>query len=343
MSRPSSRSLLTPLRSARGTSSARVAVALGAVVLAAALTGCPEKKKDPIDPNTVAMVNGEIISREDFSHELRRNLSSVDPVEPRSPEQIEPVRRALLDELIDRTLLLQAARRVNIVIPPEEIDRRVMQIGGEYPAGGLDEMLAQSGLTMADFKLKTAGLLAIEKLFDEHVYPRVAVTEEEIRQYFEENKDKFHEPEKVRVQQIVVKSIEEARRLQQLLRQGKKFPDLARKYSLTPDAKVGGDLGFFARGQMPAEFDEVAFRLGVGQVSDVVATDYGFHLVKVLERRPAQKRELTEARKDVEEKILTLKRAEAQRSYVARLRSEAAITINEPVLQAITGRPEQKP
>lgn len=307
------------------------------------LAGCPEKKSSTIDETTVAVVNGEIISRDEFEKELQRNLHSVDAVDPRTPEQVEPMRKALLEELVERRLLLQAAAKVNIAVTPEEVDRGVMRISADYPAEGFDEALAQSQLTQAELKRKTRALLIIEKLFEAQVYPRVAVTEEEIRQYYEENKSDFQLPEEVRAQQIVVKTLDEARKVQQQLRQGKKFPDLARKYSLSADAKVGGDLGFFARGQMPPAFDEVAFKLAVGQVSDVVATEYGFHLFKVLAKKPAQTKELAEARREVEQKILKLKRAEAQRAYVNRLRQEATITINEPVLQATTGRAQPRP
>lgn len=317
----------------RNSLSAAVALTLAST----ALFGCPKKQADTIDPSIVATVNGEILSRAEFEKELHRNLESVDPIEPRSPEQVEPVRRALLDEMVDRVLLLQAARALNLSATPDEVDRRILRISSDYPAEGFDEALTQGQLSKAELKRKTASLLIIEKLFDEHVYPRVAVTEEELRQYYEEHKADFQQPEKVRAAQIVVRSLEEARKIQQLLRQGRKFPDLARKYSLSADAKVGGDLGFFGRGVMPPAFDEVAFKLAVNQVSDVVTTEYGFHLFKVMERKAAQQREFAEVRREVEAKLLESRRVEAQRAYLARLRQEAQIVVNGPVLNAITG------
>ncbi|MGA9522046.1 MAG: peptidyl-prolyl cis-trans isomerase [Myxococcaceae bacterium] len=318
---------------------ATVALALAGIG-AFGFAGCTEKKEPAFDENVVAMVNGEILSRADFEKALVRDLQGVDPLEPRSPEQVEPYRRALLDTLIERTLLLQQARKLNLQISPEEIDRGVLRISADYPADGFDEALAQGRMSRGELKRDTAALLMIEKLFDEHVYQRVAVTEEEIRQHFETHGEEFHQQEQVRAAQIVVRSLDEARRVQQLLRQGKKFADLARKYSLSADARVGGDLGFFPRGVMPPSFDEAAFKLAVGQVSDVVASEYGFHLFKVLQRKPAAKPELAEVRPQVEARLLKEKRVEAQRAYVAKLRSEAQLTVNEPVLQSITGRPQ---
>jgi peptidyl-prolyl cis-trans isomerase C/foldase protein PrsA len=324
------------LRSRFAAAAARLAVA--PLVLVCAAAQCRSEKTSAIDDEVVALVNGEIVSRAEFEVELARELQSIGPEEPRSPEQIEPYRRALLDTLVDRALLLQAARKANLTAPPEEVDRRVLRISSDYPAEGFDEALAQGKLSMPELRRKTAALLVIEKLFEEHVYPRVAVTEEEIREYYAEHKEQFQVTEQVRAAQIVVRTLDEARRLQQQLRQGKKFAELARKYSLSADAKVGGDLGFFARGVMPPAFDEVAFRLAVGQVSDVVTTDYGYHLFKVLERRPAQKRELGAVRAEVEQKILEAKRAEAQKIYLAKLRQEGQIVVNEPVLQTLIGK-----
>lgn len=318
----------------------RLPVRLAAIagVLLFAAGQCRSEKTSALDDQVVALVNGEILSRDEFEIELARELQSVEPVEPRSPEQIEPYRRALLETLVDRALLLQAAKKANIAAKPEEVDRRVLRISSDYPAEGFDEALAQGKLSMPELRRKTAALLVIEKLFEEHVYPRVAVTEDELRQYFEEHKQQFQIAEQVRAAQIVVRTLDEARRLQQQLRQGKKFADLARKYSLSADAKVGGDLGFFPRGVMPPAFDEVAFKLAVGQVSDVVSTDYGYHLFKVLERRPPQRRELGAVRAEVEQKLLEINRAEAQKNYLAKLRQEGQIVVNEPVLQALTGK-----
>jgi len=135
-----------------------------------------------------------------------------------------------------------------------------------------------------------------------------------------------------------VKELDQAKEIRARLREGAKFADLARQRSLSADAKDGGDLGWFPRGVMPPQFDEVAFKLGVNQVSDVVSTDYGFHLFKVLERRPARKRELREVRLQVELKRLKEKREQAQLEYVNALKGKAVIKINQATLAAIKAK-----
>lgn len=303
-----------------------------------ALFGCPQQQKPKQDPTVIATVNGEVIGRAEFERLLSREAQAMEGTGPRTPEQVEPYKQALLETLVERALLLQAARAANITVTTEDVDRRVLALSSEYPAGTFDEALAKSQTSRAALTRSTRDQLTIEKLLAQTVDARVAVTEEQIRQYFEEHAGDFVEPEQVHAMQIVVKGLDEAKRVQQQLWQGKKFPDLARRYSLSPDARVGGDLGFFARGTMPAAFDEVVFKLSVGGTSEVVSTEYGFHLFRVVEKKPARKRELNEVRNLIEEKLLAGLRAEAQKAYVAELRSKAVVSVNDEAMQSVSGR-----
>ncbi|QSQ20860.1 peptidyl-prolyl cis-trans isomerase [Pyxidicoccus parkwayensis] len=299
---------------------------------------CHQPPKEGPDATVVASVNGEVLSRADFEQELGRELASTEAPQ-RTPEEVEPFKRALLDTCIHRMLLLQAAKTNNITVTDDEVDRGVLRLSGDYPAGNFNEVLAQGQLSMAELRAREASRLTIEKLFANHVYSRVAVTEEELRAYYAANETDFNEPEQVHAAQMVVKGLDEARKLQAQLKAGKKFADLARRYSLSADGKVGGDLGFFPRGQMPPAFDEVVFKLPVGQVSDVVSTEYGYHLFRVLERKPARKREFGEVRQLVEARLLEKKRTEAQEAFEKELQEKAQIQVNEATLQAIRGKP----
>lgn len=306
--------------------------------LALAAAGCPQQQKPKQDPTVVATVNGEVLARDDFERRLAREAQAMEGNGPRTPEQIEPYKQALLETLIERHLLLQAARAAGVTVTTEEVDRRVLALASEYPAGTFDDALAKAQTSRAALVRSTREQLTIEKFLAQEVFARVAVTEEQVRRHFEEHAEAFVEPEQVHAQQIVVKGLDEARRVQQQLWQGKKFTDLARRYSLSPDARVGGDLGFFARGTMPPVFDDVVFKLGVGGTSEVIPSDYGFHLFRVVEKKPARKRELNEVRALIEERLLAQRRAEAQKAFVAGLRQKASITVNDETLAQVSGR-----
>lgn len=321
----------------------RSATPLLACALGAALCACPQQQKPQGSPDVVATINGEVIGLADFERLLTREAQPMEGGTPRSPQQVEPYKQTLLDTLIDQTLLLQAARDHGVTVGVEEAERRVLAQASEYPPGTFDEVLARNGTDRQALVRSTREQLTIEKLLAQEVFSRVAVTEEQVRRYFDEHPDDFQEPEQVHALQIVVKGLDDARRLQQQLWQGRKFGDLARRYSLSPDAKVGGDLGFFARGVMPGAFDDVVFKLPVGGTSDVVSTEYGFHLFRVLEKKPARKQELAEVRAAIEAKLVEQLRVEAQKAYLAQLRAKADIQVNAAVLEQATGRTSPHP
>lgn len=304
-----------------------------------ALSGCPQQPRPKQDPNVVARVNGQAISRAEFEAELSRESQAMEGGAARTREQTEPYKRTTLEAFVRRLVLLQAALDAGVEVSPDEVDSRMMALTSEYPANTLDAALAESRLSRDELERRTRDQLTIEKLLHQEVYQRVAVTEAELRQYHQAHPEEFKQPEAVHALQIVVGGLDDARRMQQLLWQGKKFQDVARKYSLSPDAKVGGDLGFFERGVMPPAFDEVVFRLAVGQTSDVVSTDYGFHLFKVVEKRAARQAEFAEVREAIERKLQAARREERQAAYLERLSQAADVTINEAILQVAEGRP----
>ena len=182
-----------------------------------ALTACRGEQKPRQDPTVIASVNNEVITRAEFERLLSREAQAMEGNGPRTPEQIEPYKQALLQTLIERAVLLQAARAAEIQVTTEEVDRRVLALSSEYPAGTFDEALAKSGTSRAALTRSTREQLTIEKLLAREVHARVAVTEEQIRRYFEEHAADFEEPEQVHAQQIVVKGLDEAKRVQQQL------------------------------------------------------------------------------------------------------------------------------
>ncbi|WP_224249214.1 peptidylprolyl isomerase [Hyalangium gracile] len=319
-------------------SSLLLVLALGAV----GAVGCNKPPQQEPDDSVVATVNGEVLSRAEFELELSRELSSSEAPE-RTPEEIEPFKRALVDSLVKRMLLLQEAKLQNITVTPEEVDRQMLRLTGDYPTDSFSDALAQGQLSLSELRARESQRLIIEKLFSMHVYARVAVTEEELRAYYTAHESEFQEPEQVHAAQLVVKGLDEAKRVQAQLKAGKKFADLARRYSLSADAKVGGDLGFFPRGQMPPAFDAVVFNMRPGQVSDVVSTEYGYHLFKVIEFKPGRKHEFAEVRGQVESRIVAKKQSEAQEAFEKELQAKAKVWVNESALQAIRGRPVPQP
>jgi peptidyl-prolyl cis-trans isomerase C len=189
-------------------------------------------------------------------------------------------------------------------------------------------MLQERGLTLPFWREELKESLIMEKLLDQAVYSRASVTDEEVTAYFEANRDQFDRPTQVRARQIVVAEEAEGQNVLALLRQGQDFAEVAAKYSLSPDARQGGDLGFFGRGEMPPEFDEIVFDLPVHRLSDLVKSEYGYHIFMVEEKRKASRLSKKEATSEILSILEGRKKEEVYLGWLQEMRARAVIEVD---------------
>ncbi len=285
-------------------------------------------------PRTVAVVNGEAIRLEEFQGALDKIRSAgkgffVDQ------ERAASLKRDLLERMIDTRLLVQEAARKRIVLDPKVAEASLDLVRQAYPPGGLEEELLKKGKTVEAFLEETKSSLLLRKLLKREVVDRIAVSREEAEKYYQENRDEFRKPEEVRVRQIVTKTEEEADNLRKMIMRGASFEDLARKHSLGPEARQGGDLGYFPRGRMPPDIEEACFKLWSSHVSRVAASPYGFHLFQLVDRRPARELSLEEALPEIQRKLVSDKTREAETYYIRSLREKASIQRDLSLLDKI--------
>lgn len=307
---------------------------LAIAALALALAGGCRGRHIPDDRPLAARVAGMPIYLDDFRREYERlRLDDGDGLPTADTEAAQ--KRALLDNLIDRRLLLAEAERGNVIVGTDDVEAAYARARGGWDPDEFEATLTERKLTPAELKIELRENLLIRKYFRDHVFSRIAVTDQEIEAYITTTPEVLIEPEAVRAKQLVVKTEEEAERVLKAIKGGLSFEDAAMKYSLSPDGKNGGDLGLVPRGVMPKLFDETCFALPVGQVSKVVAGDNGFYIFKVVERRPQQVRSLEEARAGIELVIRRDKERAAENAKLAELRNSAVIQIQEEQLASI--------
>ena len=308
-----------------------------ALLLLPLLTACGRCGRGPASgegPPALATVNGEPVTVESLRRELQADRAGAPGP---GPEPLPAaLRRQVLDDAVDRLLLLQAARERQVSVAPEQVEQALLRLRAEYPGSHFDDLLAQEKIAATELKARLREQLTIERLVADEVYARVQVADDEVQRFYQEHGSDFDEPEQVRARQVVVRTREEAARVrEELRRKPQAFADVARRASIAPEGKAGGDLGFFGRGSgMPEVFD-VCFKLPQNQLSEVVPSPYGFHLFQVTERRPAARRALAEARAGIREKLLREKRARAQEEYLQALRQKARITIDQRAIDAL--------
>ncbi len=308
-------------------------LALGA---AAALAGCGRCGSRPVQgkeaPRPVALVNGEPIAGEAIQRELAHARAAGG--EGEAPDSA--LRRRLLDDAIDRTLLLQQARDRSIAVGQDQVERALLRMRADYPGTHFDDLLAQERLSQAELRTRLKEQLTVGKLFADEVFPQVQLADAELERYYNEHAQEFEQPEQVHAFQIVVRTKEEASKLrEEVRRRPQAFGEVARRSSIAPEGKAGGDLGWFGKGSgMPEVFD-TCFKLQLNVISAVTPSPYGFHVFKVAARRPAARRAFAEARALIHDRLLREKRARAQEEYLSTLRSRAKIKIDQAALDAV--------
>jgi foldase protein PrsA len=202
-----------------------------------------------------------------------------------------------LDSLISQKIVEIEAKKQNITVSDEEIQKE-MEKYYEYYGGeeGFIQTLAASGYSIEDIKKDMALTVKIKKLME----PRISITDDEIKAYFDENKASFAQEKQVKASHILVDTEAKAKEIKQKLANGEDFAQLAKDNSTDTQSKDnGGELGFFSSGQMVKEFETAAFALKVGEISDPVKTEYGYHIIKVEEIKEAQEANYDESKDQI--------------------------------------------
>ena len=177
--------------------------------------------------------------------------------------------------------------------------------------------------------------ILVAKLVELEVDRKLSVTSEEAERYYNDHKEDFMTPVLLRASHILVKTEEEARTVKNELAGGADFEDTARRKSIDATAMRGGDLGFFQKGQFVAEFEDTAFKMKKGEISDPVKTQFGYHLIKLTDRVEPMLRDFKAVKDRLQERMLLQKRSRAFKVYVEKLKGNSRVDIDEKALDSI--------
>jgi peptidyl-prolyl cis-trans isomerase C len=287
----------------------------------------------------VAVVNGTVINQAEFDSEMNRVLERLQRT-GRFPNDLErsQIKKQVLENLIARELLYQESQKKGIKVDQKEIEAQLTELKGRFPSEvEFKNALSTMNLTESDLRFQFKRDVAIRKLLDDQIGGKSTVSEKESRAYYDGNLESFKKPEQVRASHILIKvdpGADEAKKaearekiesLQAKLKNGEDFGALAKEYSEGPSGPKGGDLGFFGRGQMVKPFEETAFSMKPGQVSGMVETRFGYHLIMVTERTPASTLSYEEVKDRLEQYLKQQKIQEEIAAYVETLKSKAKI------------------
>lgn len=290
-------------------------------------------------PEVVARVNGETITKADFE-------KAVQNVEQRAggpvpADQRDRIYRGLLDQLVGYRLLLQETKARKVSVPDADVDARIGQIRQQFPTeDAFKQILAQQHMTVEQLRSDARQDMAVQKLLEDAISSKVSVKPEDVEAFYKANQDHFQQPERVRASHILIqvpkgadaatkaKARAKAEDLLKQARAGKDFAELARQNSQDPgSAPNGGDLGFFGKGEMVGPFNDVAFSQKPGTISDVVETDFGYHIIKVVEKQPAGVVPLETAKPQIQQYLENQSRQQQTQAFVDSLKSKGKVDI----------------
>ena len=277
----------------------------------ALLFGCQSKSaqegnKPQKEGQTVAEVNGSVITTADFKKEVETLPPYLRPM-AETPDG----KKELLDTMIIREIIMQQAQKDGLDKSPAVTDK-------------LEELKKR---------------VIVEAFLKKKIEDQANITDADLQKFYDQNKDKFNTGEQVRASHILVKSEKEAQDILVQIKQGGNFEALAKKYSVDSAGAKGGDLGWFGKGAMIPEFDKVVFAMKEGELSGVVKTQFGYHIIKLTGKRPAGIRSFAEAKEQIKAKLLPEKQQATFQKLKDELKKSAKYSIKEDVLKGIDTKP----
>ncbi len=248
------------------------------------------------DKNILATVNGQDITLAEF--ELYWDAI---------PEQykMQLTKEDLLEQIILQTLLIQKADEINLREDPQ-----------------------------VAFQIKNATeQILIQSLIEKEIIEKTSLSDDDIESYYEENKENYWKDEQVHAFDIMTETMEQAEEVRQKLEEGMDFSILAQESSIASSAAQGGDIGFISKGTLTTEIEEQLFLLNPGDISDIIPTEKGFHIFKVMEKIPAHYLALEEVEEEIKYQLLPQRQQQAFDQYLKEIEEQAIIEKNLELLK----------
>lgn len=294
----------------------------------------------------VVTVNGQAITEKEIEDELQKGIEMMKKRMPPGMELTEErqqkIRSSVVDRKVEQALLTQEMKKKGLEISDQAVLDEIKKIAGErnQTMEDVEKEIAGMGLTLDDIKGQVCYQMEIKALMQSED-PNSVVTEADAKKFYDENSQYFEKPEQVRASHILINAEKDAtdeqkaaakEKIEGLLKRarvGEDFASLAKEYTEDPGSKENGGEYTFSRGQMVKPFEDAAFGLEVGQVSDVVETQYGYHIIKLSEKIEASKASFEEANEKIVQFLTQQKQGEFWPGYQKTMRDNAVIKYSE--------------
>ncbi|HMA67794.1 MAG TPA: peptidylprolyl isomerase [Desulfosalsimonadaceae bacterium] len=292
----------------------------------------------------IAVVNGTKIPRDRLDQQLtmlkKRFASRGQKLDEK---KMADIKDSIVQNMVEKELLYQKSRELGIKVDKEQVQKRLDGFKNRFKnESQYQQRLASMGYTEDQLLHEIEQSMVIKQLIDQEIASKVEITDEDLQSYYDDNTKEFESPKQVKARHILVETDKEAdekekqaarkkiEKIQKRLEKGEKFSKLAKEESDCQSSKKGGELGFFSKGQMVPPFEKAAFSTEPGNVSDIVETRFGYHLIKVEDKKPASKKSFDEVKGNIQKQLRQKKIQKRLPEYVETLKKKADIEINLP-------------
>jgi peptidyl-prolyl cis-trans isomerase C len=286
-----------------------------------------------------AKVGDRTIDMQTFEQEVAKFMTQYRGAQGKLPPAfMQQIRTQAINTLINREVLLQETDKRGIKADKEAVEKGIKSVQNRFPSQKeFQEALKQMKLTQSEFEQQYLQQSRIQALLDQEIISKIKVKEDEAKAYFDANPKQFESKEQVRARHILIKveknadekTKEQARKkladIQKKIVSGEDFAEMAKQHSQGPSNVKGGDLGYFSKGQMVKPFEAVAFKLAKDEVSDIVETRFGYHLIKVLDHKAPQKAVYADNKQKIMGQLKNERIQKEVNAYIKKLREEAKV------------------
>lgn len=290
-------------------------------------------------PENVAMVNGKAIPKKVFDRQMMAlQARMAEQGQQVEPSQLKAMKQHVLNQLIDGELLYQEAKAKGMAVSEKEIAAYIASIKKRFPSeADFKKGLARMHTSESEMKDEVGKSLVIQKFIKTDLLKGITIDDAAAKAFYDSHPQYFKAPEMVKASHILIKvsptaskaekdaALKKIKEIEAKAKKGADFAELAKTYSEGPSASRGGDLGYFRRGQMVKPFEDAAFALAPGQMSGIVKTQFGYHLIKVLAKKPGGQIAFETAKDRIKETLLREKSGDIVAQHVKELVKKAKI------------------
>ncbi|MBI5327995.1 MAG: peptidylprolyl isomerase [Deltaproteobacteria bacterium] len=291
-----------------------------------------EKKSLPSISEVVIRINNREITRREFQDIFKKLFIEDEAAADLKDEELKNLKIALVNQFVEEELLLQEAQGAALNVDANELSRELEEIKREYAGDAFEPTILSKYGSMEKWKDELKKKLLIKKIIDKAITSKLTVKESDAGKYYKEHMTDYKVQEQIRALMIVVKTEDEADQIRERLKKGENFAKLAEEVSLGPEGKKGGNLGFFSKGIMPKEFEDVVFSLPAGKLSQVIKTVYGYHIFRVEEKKGAKDLKFSEVKNQIINKLKKEKSDAEFQVWMKELKQKARIEVKEELL-----------